>query len=780
MNDKQKTKPELLVELNDLRQQVAKLQSLSLSENSDNELNMQTLVDELPAFISYLDVNYCYKYVNQLYVQWLNKPREQIIGQQLRTIVGDDGYLQAMPYLDKAFSGAAVSYETHLQEQDGTHIYEVKHTPDIQQGKVQGIFILVTDITVRKKAKEELVKKEKTLSNAQRIAHLASVDWDLINDQAEVSGEHADIFGVGSEYFNKNARERFLQLVHPDDREFVNSELNRAINDRVTVYYDYRIILEDDSIRYVHDCFEVVCNENEEVIRLFGTTQDITERKNIEELLRAEKEFAEGLIEIAQAVVLVLDAKARIVRFNPYFEDISGYTLQEVKGKDWFTTFIPKHDQQRIRTLFATAINKNKTLVNINSILTRDGCERIIRWYDTTMLDSNSNITGLLAIGIDITEQQQEALRLEQYTHQLREAQRIAGLARWDLDLVKNSCQMSSQHADIYGEEKRDLTENGFQTWLKSVHPDDRERVQTTYQDALKSGDGFDYEYRLVQPSGQIRYAYDRGKIFRDESGRAIRITGTTQDITRYKEIEQALILARDEADRANLAKSEFVSRMSHELRTPMNAILGFGQVLELDADGFDESQKGNIREILDAGYHLLNLINDVLDLAKIESGKMEVSMEGVAVDDVLRQCIALISSQAEARQLELIDHISSKGYTVQADFTRLKQVLLNMLSNAVKYNREHGRISLNSETIDKHRIRISVTDTGKGMTEDDIDKLYTPFERMGTERNIEGTGIGLVITKYLIELMGGTIGVESTLGEGSTFWVELELSHDV
>lgn len=235
----------------------------------------------------------------------------------------------------------------------------------------------------------------------------------------------------------------------------------------------------------------------------------------------------------------------------------------------------------------------------------------------------------------------------------------------------------------------------------------------------------------------------------------------------------------RKEAEHANTAKSEFLSRMSHELRTPLNAVLGFGQLLDLDAEGLNATQRGNVKEILVAGRHLLNLINEVLDLAKIESGKMEITMEDVPVDDPLQQCITLIQSQAEARQVELIDHISGKGYTVQADFTRLKQALLNLLSNAVKYNHDHGRITLDCETIGKQVLRIRVTDTGRGLTKEDRNKLFTPFERIDAANNVEGTGIGLVITKHLLELMGGTIGVESTPGEGSTFWIELALSSD-
>jgi len=242
------------------------------------------------------------------------------------------------------------------------------------------------------------------------------------------------------------------------------------------------------------------------------------------------------------------------------------------------------------------------------------------------------------------------------------------------------------------------------------------------------------------------------------------------------KQEEMALLTAIRSAEIASQAKSEFLSNMSHELRTPLNAILGFGQLLEMDIQ--DDEHKESAKEIVKAGDHLLELINEILDLSKIEAGKLVLSLENCSLNNILIECITLIKPLAAQREIQVVDNITNIAHHfVHADFTRFKQVILNLLSNAVKYNIEKGTITLNCEVIDNKHLRVYVTDTGRGLSEQQQQGLFMPFERLKEGDGIEGTGIGLVISKRLVELMAGSIGVESDVDNGSTFWVQIPIS---
>src|SRR5579862_831600 len=247
--------------------------------------------------------------------------------------------------------------------------------------------------------------------------------------------------------------------------------------------------------------------------------------------------------------------------------------------------------------------------------------------------------------------------------------------------------------------------------------------------------------------------------------------TALFKECLRLQETNLALQSAKLTAEKANLAKSDFLSSMSHELRSPLNAILGFAQLMESGVPLPTPSQKASIDQILQAGWYLLDLINEILDLAVIESGKLSLSLEPVSLADVMRECQAMIEPQADKRGIRMTFPPAGLPYFVHADRTRLKQVLINLLSNAVKYNRMAGTVIVDCVASVDERVLITVRDTGAGLSPEQVGQLFKSFNRLGQETSVEeGTGIGLVVSKRLVELMGGVIGVESTVGVGSAF----------
>ena len=285
-------------------------------------------------------------------------------------------------------------------------------------------------------------------------------------------------------------------------------------------------------------------------------------------------------------------------------------------------------------------------------------------------------------------------------------------------------------------------------------------------------------QFRCLRADGEWRWLSETVRIEALTPGRW-HCVGVCTDVTQQKQAEEErdrFFTAKLEAERANHAKSEFLSRMSHELRTPLNAILGFGQIL--DKEALTPLQTESVQYILKGGRHLLELINEVLDIARVEAGHIDLSLEPIALQEILAESCALLRPLAHERSILLHENGALLGCShVQADRQRLKQVLLNLLSNAVKYNRPGGEVRLHALVLPNDRLRIAVEDTGPGITAEEQQKLFTPFERLSAAQSgVEGTGLGLVIAERLVRAMGGHLSLESRIGEGTTFFIDLPL----
>jgi signal transduction histidine kinase/CheY-like chemotaxis protein len=285
---------------------------------------------------------------------------------------------------------------------------------------------------------------------------------------------------------------------------------------------------------------------------------------------------------------------------------------------------------------------------------------------------------------------------------------------------------------------------------------------------------------RFVTKGGETVWVRSSVSLLRDARNEPWRIVGVVEDITEHLRLEEAEH-AREAAEAANRAKSEFLSRMSHELRTPLNAMLGFAQLLEIDQrHPLAAAQRPWVGQIQQAGWHLLEMINDVLDLSRIESGNLRLQPATLDLPELVAATVALVASDAIARDIRISQDLGPGTSGIVGDATRVKQILTNLLSNAVKYNADGGRVHIASRLVRPDCVEIAVTDTGMGMTPSQMEELFRPFNRLGRERSTtQGTGIGLVISRRLAELMGGSIGVKSFPGEGSSFTLRLPRAID-
>ena len=407
----------------------------------------------------------------------------------------------------------------------------------------------------------------------------------------------------------------------------------------------------------------------------------------------------------------------------------------------------------------------------------------------TALRDAQGKVIGYLLIGTDNTVRKQiedertkldQSLRNQQfYTRSLIESNIDALIST---DPSGSITDVNKQMAMLTGRSREELIGAPFKDCFT-----DPARALAAIKLVLMEGKVTDYELTACAKSGTKTVVSYNATTLYDREGALQGVLATARDITERKRWDQTLQANTSElerakaiAEKANLAKSDFLSSMSHELRSPLNAILGFAQLMESDSPQPTPTQKASIDQILHAGWYLLELINEILDLAVIESGRLSISLEPVSLPDVLLECQAMIEPQAQKRCISLEFPHFEKPRFILADRTRLKQVLINLLSNAIKYNHVDGSVVVDCVLVDAEHLRISVKDSGAGLSPEKLAQLFQPFNRLGQESGgEEGTGIGLVVSRRLVELMHGRIGVESMVEHGSVFWIDLIITKD-
>ncbi len=539
---------------------------------------------------------------------------------------------------------------------------------------------------------------------------------------------------------------------------------------------------------------------------LVGVGVDISQRLDAEQrLAESERKYRE-LVQHAKSIILRWDSSGRILFLNEFGRRFFGYSAEEIIGRNVLGTIVPVADssgRDLQKLMEQICANPKSFEQNINENIRRNGQRVWISWTNNIVQDSQGAVLEILSIGTDITEQTRAHQALRRSEEQFRLImENLADLVAV-LDLKGNRLYSSPSYHHILGHPEALLGSCSFE----QIHPEDVARVRETFEDTVRTGVGHRLEYRLVDVQGRARYIESQGSVIRDSGGRVTQVVVVSRDVTERRQADQVIrdlnanlerrveertadlekALVRAEA--ADRLKSAFLATMSHELRTPLNSIIGFtGILLQGLAGPLNAEQKKQLGMVRNSSRHLLELINDVLDLSKIEAGQLEIHAEPFDLPESLDRVIGLIAPLAEKKKLKLALSAPPGLPGLVSDRRRFEQIVVNLLNNAIKFT-EQGSVAVTAGSVPEFRpspdhppcpaVRIEVADTGIGIKAEDLRHLFQPFRQVetGLTRQHEGTGLGLAICRRLVALLGGEISVRSEWAKGSQFTLTLPVN---
>jgi signal transduction histidine kinase/ActR/RegA family two-component response regulator len=645
--------------------------------------------------------------------------------------------------------------------------WEVKNGPRGVPDRALGVMV---DDTEAYDAARALSDINAQLKLAVDLGKIASWRHDLCTGRMSCSDLAFELLGMAprTDGFSIDS---LRSLIHPDDLPRVQAAAQQALASHQPVDVEARYRHADGSWRYLLSRRVVELNAAGEAIAFVGVSLDMTERL---EHLRHAEELAQRLDAASHAAgvgIWTTTADPESTDWNAQmFELFDRYEPPHAPPfRQWLHESVHPDDRARVRDLTRAYFERGDGQSEMElRTLRRDGS---VRWIVLRAAVDREHAASrrVLGIAMDVTAQHRALDALREASQRAAIITSHAGIGTWEAD-VDGCGRWNEQMFHLRGLEPRD-TAPKREEWMALVHPDDAAVVIDAW-DPGSTAVPTAYEFRVRQPDGSYRWLASRSVPVLDDLGRQIRRVGVNWDVTESKNVERARQQAAL-AEREIQAKSQFLSRMSHELRTPLNAVLGFTQLLQIEArQSGHADQLAKLEHIRDAGDHLLSLINDVLDLSGLDAGEIRLSLRPVDLGELVRQSLPLLHSLAGQHGVELAT--GRLAGVANADPTRLRQVLINLLSNAIKYNRPGGIVVVDAEASESEAT-LTVRDTGRGLSAEQLAKLFEPFNRFGVEHEgIEGTGIGLTIVKSLVDGMGGRIAVDSQPNEGTVFRVTL------
>ncbi len=667
--------------------------------------------------------------------------------------------------------------EGHIQRADGEWRWlATRGEPRFSRsGQFLGHVGVSSDITDRKQAEEALRESEQ--SYRRQFADNSVIM--LLIDPAD--GQIVDANAAALVFYGY-PRERLLAMRTTDINILPGSEAQQVIaplQEQNSQLLQRQHRLANGSVRDVEVSLSQI--QLGERIVVHSIVIDITGRKLAEKEAQWSEARLRGITESAQDAIIMMDPEGTISFWNPAAESILGYGVEEAKGKHLHTLLTPERYLEAHRAAFpeflrtgrGNAIGKTVEL----AARRKDGREISIDLsLSAVSLNGRWHAVGILR---DITERKQAEQALRDSEEKFRQlADNVREVFFVMTPAGDKTIYINPAYEQIWGRTCDSVYQSPM-SWAEAIHPDDQQSTRLLAARQLR-GEPIDAEYRIRTPDGQEKWIRSRTSPIRNEAGELIRIAGIAEEITERKRYEAELILAREGAEAANRAKSRFLANMSHELRTPLNAIIGFSELLihEMDDQGVHEWDQ-DLKRIQRAGNHLASLINDILDLSKIEAGKMRLSVEDFDMSVAVRDVVASLEPLAAKNENEI--EVFCEPAILHSDEMRVRQCLFNLIGNACKFTRG-GRVLINAQResgVDGVWYQIRISDSGIGITREQLAGLFTPFSQgdAATTRKFGGSGLGLTISRTLCRMMGGDITVESIPGQGSTFIMRIPAS---
>jgi len=663
-------------------------------------------------------------------------------------------------------------------------------------GNILRVITTARDITANKQAEEQLQNLSDRLNLAIKSGQIGIWDWDISNNIILWDERMYELYGMTPSEF-VNTYDTWETSLHPDDALSTHTAIEQAIAGTRDFDTEYRIIWADGTIKFIKAYAIVQRDSNGKAQRMIGINFDISDRKKSEAKLQAAEIQLRNLSDRLKLAVksakigiwdfdLINDSLVWDERMYQIFGVSSAYFDPSYGAWEKFEQFVYPYDRMALREAVQQVITNKQELDVEFRIVLRNGSVRILKGHGLVQYNSQGQPQRMIGINYDITNRRREELQNKRLKDRLEFVLAASPAIIYTCQASRNyeTTFISKNVQNVLGYTKETwLAEPNF--WINHIHPEDLSQVLARLSD-LQAQEHHPSQYRFLHQDGSYYWLEDEFRLAQNKMGKITEIIGYMVDISQRKQAEiqlqetnKQLAASNEQLTRATRLKDEFLANMSHELRTPLNAILGISEGLQDQVFGaINERQRQSLQTIERSGTHLLELINDILDLSKIEAGQMQLECIPVTINQLCQSSLAFIKQQAFQKQIQLHVQIQPNLPDLLVDERRIRQVLINLLNNAVKFTLEGGSVTL-FVTRKEHSpdfIRIAVIDTGIGIAPDNISKLFQPFVQIDSSlsRKYTGTGLGLSLVKRIVEMHGGQVDVSSEIGVGSSFFVDL------